>query len=125
MSKIKQYFKDNHFGSITQEKGHSEKKNSFSINSEETFSKIILEHGVLKGLSAMKCECFFLRESNEETYFVELKGRSANVKKGIEQIMSSIIEVNKLIPIESSKVNGFVIGSSTPKALERKTQLIF
>lgn len=115
MSKIKKYFEDHHLEFITRDKSHSERKNSFVIRSREEFYKIFLEEGILKGSGQPKCECFFLRESNDETFFIELKGRSANVKKGIEQIIFSIKEIERLVPVDPLKVYAFIIGSSTPK----------
>lgn len=116
MSKIKEYFEENYSEFIISSKSQSERKNSFSIKSNENFSKVLLEAGVFSGRKNSSCECFFIREVNDETYFLELKGRSSNVIKGIRQIIASISETNNLIDLDFKKVNGFVIGSSTPKA---------
>ena len=113
MSEIKRYFQENYLENISSSKSHSERRNSFSINSKEKFTKILLEKGVFIDSNGSKCECVFLRDANDETFFLELKGRSSNVVKGLEQVMNSIVEVKKLVPLENDKIHGFIIGSRT------------
>ena len=62
-----------------------------------------------------KCDFGFIRYSNNDFYFVELKG--SDIGKALNQIVSSINFLNNnLIVIPKNKRLGFIVSSKVPSA---------
>jgi uncharacterized protein YjbI with pentapeptide repeats len=93
----------------------SENGKRFEIISNEDFTKIKIDDCLIKSQEIEKCDFGFVRNSNNDFYFVELKG--TNIQKAFDQIISTInyFETN-LIKISQERRFGFIISSSVPKA---------
>ncbi len=93
----------------------SENGKRFEIISSEDFTKIRIDDCLIQSKIIEKCDFGFIRHSNNDFYFVELKG--TNIQKAFDQIVSTInyFELN-LTKIPKEKRFGFIISSSVPKA---------
>nr|WP_315176416.1 hypothetical protein [uncultured Flavobacterium sp.] len=85
----------------------------FEIVSNENFTKIRIDDCLIDSQEIEKCDFGFVRHSNDEFYFVELKGK--DVKKALNQITSTItIFESAFIKIPKEKRFGFIISSRNP-----------
>ena len=85
------------------------------IISNEDFTKIKIDDCLIKSQVREKCDFGILRNSNNDFYFVELKG--TEIQKAFNQIVATIdyFESN-LISISKGNRLGFIISSSVPKS---------
>lgn len=91
----------------------SEKGKKFEIVSKEDFTKIRIDDCLIPSQDDEKCDFGFIRHSNNEFYFVELKGK--DVKKAFSQIVSTIDNFeNNFIRIAKDKRFGFIVSSKNP-----------
>jgi hypothetical protein len=91
----------------------SENGKRFEINSLERFIRIRIDDCLIMSKAAQKCDFGFVRESNNEFYFVELKGK--DVKTAFDQIINTItiFETNYLKIPRANRL-GFIISSRNP-----------
>lgn len=87
----------------------------FEIVSNEDFTKVRIDGCLIASQNTEKCDFGFIRHSNQEFYFVELKGKE--IQKAYNQIIATIqnFNINFIIIPKNSKF-GFIISSSVPKA---------
>lgn len=91
----------------------SENGKRFEIDSKEDFTKIRIDDGLISAQDVEKCDFGFIRHSNDEFYFVELKGKE--IKKALSQIISTIgYFENHFVRIPKDKRYGFIISSKNP-----------
>ncbi|THD32283.1 hypothetical protein [uncultured Flavobacterium sp.] len=90
----------------------SENGKRFEINSNEDFTRIRIDGCLIASQNVEKCDFGFVRHSNDDFYFVELKGKE--IEKAYNQILNTIDYFNSVIPKE--KRFGFIVSSSVPKA---------
>ena len=87
----------------------------FEIFSKDEFKRIRIDNCFIKSLEIEKCDFGFYRKSNEDLYFVELKGKQIN--KAFDQIISTIKYFeNNLIKIPKTKRFGFIVSTKVPRA---------
>lgn len=93
-----------------------EKGKRFEIISNENFTKLRIDGGLITSNQIQKCDFGFLRYTNEDFYFVELKGK--DIEKAYKQILSTIDYFNQnLIRIPQNKRYFFIVSSAgIPKA---------
>lgn len=85
----------------------------FEILSRESFTKIRIDNCLIKSQEIEKCDFGFIRNSNYEFYFVELKG--SDVEKAVDQIVSAVkVFDSTFIKIPKEKRFGFVVSSKNP-----------
>ncbi len=85
----------------------------FEIESIENFTKIRIDDCLIDSQDVEKCDFGFVRNSNNDFYFVELKGK--DVKKALNQITNTItIFESAFIKIPKEKRFGFIISSRNP-----------
>lgn len=102
-----------HQGCCSKSKVASENQKRFEVDSREDFTKIRIDDCLISSQQVQKCDFGFVRHSNEEFYFVELKGK--DVKIALNQIISTIsIFETTLIRIPQAKRFGFIISSRNP-----------
>jgi hypothetical protein len=103
----------------------SEKGKRFEVISDEDFTKIKIDNCLISSKSDQKCDYGFIRISNNDFYFVELKGKA--VQKAYDQIISTLylFETN-FIKIPKNNRFGFIVSSSAsvPRASQRNKNLI-
>ena len=93
----------------------SENGKIFEINSNEDFTRIKIDGCLITSQNVEKCDFGFVRHSNDNFYFVELKGKK--IEKAYNQILSTIDYFNRnLIVIPKEIRFGFIVSSSVPKA---------
>ncbi|MNL39755.1 hypothetical protein D3C87_1620510 [compost metagenome] len=91
----------------------SENGKRFEIVSNEDFTKIRIDNCLIASQQVQKCDFGFVRHSNNDFYFVELKGK--DVKIALDQIISTIsIFDSTLIRIPKDRRFGFIISSRNP-----------
>lgn len=91
----------------------SENGKKFEIDSKDDFTRIQIDDCLISSKQVEKCDFGFIRHSNNEFYFVELKGKE--VKKALNQIISTIsIFESTLIKIPKEKRFGFIVSSRNP-----------
>jgi len=91
----------------------SENGKRFEIVSNEDFTRIRIDNGLISSQQVEKCDYGFIRHSNEEFYFVELKGKE--IKKALSQIVRTIdLFQNHFIQIPKDKRYGFIVSSKNP-----------
>lgn len=91
----------------------SENGKKFEIVSSEDFTKIKIDDCLISSQQVEKCDFGFVRHSNNEFYFVELKGK--DVKKALSQIINTIsIFESTFIKIPQAKRFGFIVSSRNP-----------
>ncbi|MFA9191211.1 hypothetical protein AAGV28_07500 [Flavobacterium sp. FZUC8N2.13] len=91
----------------------SENGKRFEINSIESFTRIRIDDCLIPSQQVEKCDFGFVRHSNNEFYFVELKGK--DVKKALSQIINTIlIFESTFIKIPQVKRFGFIVSSRNP-----------
>jgi len=91
----------------------SENGKRFEIVLDEDFTKIRIDDCLIPSQEVQKCDFGFVRHSNGEFYFVELKGK--DVKKALNQIISTItIFESTFIKISKEKRFGFIVSSRNP-----------
>jgi hypothetical protein len=95
----------------------------FEIISNENFTKIRIDGCLIDSQEIEKCDFGFVRHSNDEFYFVELKGNK--IEKAYSQIVETIKYFERdLIKIPQNKKYGFIVSSSgLPKAQIRINNL--
>lgn len=102
-----------HQGCCLKSKVASENGKKFEIDSKEDFIRIQIDNCLISSRQVEKCDFGFVRNLNEEFYFVELKGKE--VKKALSQIISTIsIFESTLIKIPKEKRYGFIVSSRNP-----------
>jgi len=89
----------------------------FEIDSNENFTAIKIDGCVITSHEIEKCDYGLHRTSNDDFYFVELKGKG--IQKGFDQIVSTInyFEQN-LIKIPQNKRIGIIISSKVPSGTD-------
>jgi hypothetical protein len=93
----------------------SENGKRFEVVSVEDFTKIRIDGCLIASQTVEKCDYGFVRNSNQEFYFVELKGKE--IQKAYNQILATIQYFNShFILVPKSTRFGFIISSSVPKA---------
>lgn len=96
-------------------KAASENNKQFKIDSNEDFTRLRIDNNIITSSSIEKCDYGFVRHSNDDFYFVELKG--SDINKALNQIISTINYFNtNLIAIPKSKRLGFIVSSKVPSA---------
>ncbi|MBS7232637.1 hypothetical protein KHA90_16585 [Flavobacterium psychroterrae] len=91
----------------------SENGKRFEIVSNEDFTKIRIDDYLIPSKKVQKCDFGFVRHSNDEFYFVELKGK--DVKIAVEQIISTInIFESTIVKVSKEKRFGFIVSSRNP-----------
>lgn len=97
----------------TKSKVASENGKRFEIDSKEDFTRIKIDNGLISSQQIEKCDYGFIRHSNDEFYFVELKGKE--IKKALSQIISTIEHFNnQFIRVPKDKRYGFIVSSKNP-----------
>jgi hypothetical protein len=93
----------------------NEKGKRFEIVSKEEFTKIKIDGGLITSQQIEKCDFGFVRHSNGEFYFVELKGK--DIDKAYSQIVNTIkhFETN-FVKTQKRHRFGFIVGSKYPRA---------
>ena len=87
----------------------------FEIFSNEAFIKIRIDACLIKSLEIEKCDFGFYRKSNEDIYFIELKGKQIN--KAFDQIVSTINYFeSSLIKTPKNQRFGFIVSTKVPSA---------
>lgn len=91
----------------------SENGKRFEIISNEHFTKIRIDDCLIPSNVVEKCDFGFIRHSNNDFYFIELKGK--DIHKAMNQIISfiTIFETN-FIKIPQEKRFGFIVSSRNP-----------
>jgi uncharacterized protein YjbI with pentapeptide repeats len=93
----------------------SENGKRFEIISQEDFTKIRIDGCLITSHNIEKCDFGFVRHTNKQFYFVELKGKE--IQKAYNQIIATINYFNAhFIVIPKDMRFGFIICSSVPKA---------
>ncbi|OOV13309.1 hypothetical protein [Flavobacterium sp. LM4] len=91
----------------------SENGKRFEIVSNEDFKRIRIDDCLITSMQIQKCDFGFVRHSNDDFYFVELKGK--DVKIALNQIISTInIFESNFIKTPKDKRYGFIISSRNP-----------
>jgi hypothetical protein len=113
----------NHSACCSNSNVASENGKRFVIISNESFTKIKIDDCLIASNERKKCDFGFLRHTNEDFYFVELKGK--DIETAFEQIIStSTFFEQNLIKIPNTKKFFFIISSSgIPKAQVRINNL--
>lgn len=87
----------------------------FEIESNERFTRIKIDSCLINSQVVEKCDFGFIRNSNDDFYFVELKG--SDIEKALRQIISTINHFNNnFIIIPQNKRLGFIVSSKVPSA---------
>lgn len=95
----------------------------FEIESNDVYSKLRIDGCLITSTEIEKCDFGFLRHSNGDFYFVELKGK--DIEKAYNQIVNSILFFeNNVIKIPQNKRFCFIVSSSgIPRCQLRISQL--
>ena len=102
-------------GCCAKSKVASENGKRFEVNSDEDFTRIKIDGCLITSQVTEKCDFGFVRHSNDDFYFVELKGKE--IEKAYKQILTSIDYFNRnLIVISKENRFGFIVSSMVPKA---------
>jgi uncharacterized protein YjbI with pentapeptide repeats len=100
-------------GCCTKSKVASENGKRFEIVSNEDFTRIRIDNCLIASQQVQKCDFGFVRHSNNEFYFVELKGK--DVKIALDQIISAIsIFESTIIKIPKNNRLDFIVSSRNP-----------
>jgi uncharacterized protein YjbI with pentapeptide repeats len=101
----------------------SENGKRFEIDSNEDFTRIRIDDCLISSQQVEKCDFGFVRNSNNDFYFVELKGNK--IEKAYNQIIETIKYFERdLMKIPQNKKYGFIVSSSgIPKAQIRINNL--
>ncbi|MBL0737353.1 hypothetical protein JI750_10675 [Flavobacterium sp. GN10] len=100
-------------GCCTKSKVASENGKRFEIVSNEDFTRIRIDDCLITSQQVQKCDFGFVRHSNNDFYFVELKGK--DVKIALDQIINTIsIFESTIIRIPKDKRFGFIVSSRNP-----------
>ncbi len=88
---------------------------------KEQFLKIAIDKGLLKeiDLKTKKCDFGFIRCSNEEFFFVELKGNSG-LKGAFQQITTTVEYFRNKYNIPKEKVSAFIVSAGVPKSANQE-----
>lgn len=91
----------------------SENGKRFEIVSNESFTRIRIDDCLIPSKQIQKCDFGFIRHSNNEFYFVELKGK--DIKTALDQIISTVSNFeDNFIKIPKEKRFGFIVSSRNP-----------
>ena len=97
----------------TNSKIASENGKRFEIESNENFTRIKIDDCLISSQVLEKCDFGFVRNSNDDFYFVELK--VSDIEKALRQIISTINHFNNnFIIIPQNKRFGFIVSSKVP-----------
>lgn len=98
----------------TKSKVASENGKRFEIISEEDFTRIRIDDCLIISKELEKCDFGFVRHTNNDFYFVELKGK--DIQKAYNQIVNTINYFeNNLIKIPKHKQFAFIVCSKVPR----------
>jgi len=87
----------------------------FEIVSKEEFTKIKIDGGLITSSQIEKCDFGFIRHTNGDFYFVELKGK--DIDKAYNQLINTIKHFDThLLRMQKSQRFGFIVGSKYPRA---------
>lgn len=99
----------------TKSRAANENGKRFEIVSQEDFTKIRIDGGLITSQQVGKCDFGFVRHINGDFYFVELKGK--DIDTAFEQIKSAInIFDQQFIKISKNQRFGFIVSSKIPKS---------
>lgn len=95
----------------------------FEIESKEAYTKLNIDGCLIDSSENEKCDFGFLRHSNNDFYFVELKGK--DIEKAYDQIINSILFFeSNFVKIPYTKRFCFIVSSSgIPKCQLRISKL--
>lgn len=111
-----------HPNCCTKSKVAAENGKRFEIVSKEDFIKIRIDDCLIISKQVQKCDFGFVRNSNDEFYFIELKGKDVNT--AFDQIVSTInIFETTIIKIPKEKRLGFIVSSKNPLSGQQTNNL--
>lgn len=111
-----------HQDCCTKSKAASENGKRFEIVSNEDFTRIRIDDCLIVSQQVQKCDFGFVRHSNNDFYFVELKGKDINT--AFDQIVSTInIFETILVKIPKEKRYGFIVSSKNPLSGQQTNNL--
>ncbi|MEL1243076.1 hypothetical protein AAEO56_02285 [Flavobacterium sp. DGU11] len=85
----------------------------FEIESSESFTKIKIDNCVIVSHETEKCDYGIHRISNDDFYFIELKGKG--IQKGYDQLVTTINYFQQhLVNIPKNKRIGIIVSSKVP-----------
>ncbi|WP_294822384.1 hypothetical protein, partial [uncultured Flavobacterium sp.] len=85
----------------------------FEVLSDEVFTKIKIDDCVIISHLIEKCDYGLHRISNDDFYYIELKGKG--IKKGYDQIITTINYFQQnLVNIPKDKRIGIIVSSKVP-----------
>jgi hypothetical protein len=99
---------------------------SFSIilskNKDEKFIRIKIDKCFLSEIDneTKKCDYGFIRCSNSDYYFVELKG--LNIETAVNQIIETIIYFRNNFNIKKEQIFAYIASSGLPRSANQKFQ---
>uniref|UniRef100_UPI0036081889 hypothetical protein n=1 Tax=Flavobacterium sp. GCM10022190 TaxID=3252639 RepID=UPI0036081889 len=100
----------------------SENGKRFEIVKNEDFTRIRIDNCLITSQQVQKCDFGFVRHSNNEFYFVELKGKEVNT--AFDQIVSAInIFETTIVKIPKEKRLGFIVSSKNPLSGQKTNNL--
>lgn len=87
----------------------------FEIQTNEDFTKLRIDNCIITSKTIEKCDFGFIRHSNNDFYFVELKG--SDIEKALDQIVKTIsfFNTNLILTPKNSRL-GFIVSSKVPSA---------
>lgn len=85
---------------------------------KEQFCKIKVDSCLVLGTNSHKCDYVFVRCSNQDFYFVELKG--SNVDWAVEQIQSSIQYFKQHFTLQPKQIHAYIVSSGVPESANLK-----
>lgn len=87
----------------------------FEIQTNEDFTKLRIDDCIVTSKTIEKCDFGFVRHSNNDFYFIELKG--SDIEKALDQIVTTISFFNtNMILIPKNSRLGFIVSSKVPSA---------
>lgn len=100
----------------------SENGKRFEIVKNEDFTRIRIDNCLITSQQVQKCDFGFVRHSNNDFYFVELKGKDVNT--AFDQIVSTInIFETTIVKIPKEKRFGFIVSSKNPLSGQQTNNL--
>ncbi len=102
-----------HRGCCEQNRVVKENGKRFEVISNEVFTKVKIDNCVIVSDVFEKCDYGLHRVSNDDFYYVELKGKG--IKKGYDQIIATIHHFEQhLVKIPKEKRIGIIVSSKVP-----------
>ncbi|KQS50253.1 hypothetical protein ASG38_04585 [Flavobacterium sp. Leaf359] len=110
MNKDIQNFVENNKIYCSNKKSVTQNGINFTILSKESFICFEIDGKIINTQNSIKCDWGFIRESNEDFYFVELKGKNGD--HGFDQIITTIEYMNShILKIPKNKTFGFLVAN--------------